>query len=181
VIDQLGVLKLVTERLDTAGIAYMITGSIAFGHYAQPRMTRDIDLVVDLEPADAERLTQIFGKEFECDADRIRTAIARRSMFNLIHTDAIVKVDFMVRKDSPYRMEEFARRQHVVVDGHPMWFVTAEDLLLSKLVWARESRSEIQLGDIHQLLTTRADLDWQYIDRWADTLGVSELLKEQRQ
>lgn len=44
--DQLSILKLVTVRLDTAGIPYMITGSIAAGHYAQPRMTRDLDLVV---------------------------------------------------------------------------------------------------------------------------------------
>ena len=45
--DQFSILKLVTERLDALGIAYMLTGSIAAGYYAQPRMTRDIDLVVE--------------------------------------------------------------------------------------------------------------------------------------
>jgi hypothetical protein len=48
--DQIEVLKLVTGRLDAAGIGYMVTGSLALSHYAQPRMTRDIDLVVALEP-----------------------------------------------------------------------------------------------------------------------------------
>ena len=105
-LDQLSILKLVTAGLDTAGIRYMITGSIAAGHYAQPRMTRDIDLVVELDAADAERLVALFGDQFECDLHTIRAAIARRSLFNLIHTDAIVKVDFIVRKSTPYRLEE---------------------------------------------------------------------------
>jgi hypothetical protein len=82
VTDQLSVLKLVTARLDTAGIAYMITGSIAAGHYAQPRFTRDIDLVVELEPRDAGRITALFNDEFECDVDALRAAITRRSLFN---------------------------------------------------------------------------------------------------
>jgi hypothetical protein len=47
VLDQLTVLKLVADRLDTAGIPYMVTGSIAASHYGRPRMTRDIDLVVE--------------------------------------------------------------------------------------------------------------------------------------
>ena len=74
--DQLSVLTLVTERLDHANIPYMITGSIAAGHYAQPRMTRDIDIVVELQPDDADRVAAIFNDHFESDATAIRRAIA---------------------------------------------------------------------------------------------------------
>ena len=45
---ELEVLGIVAERLESAGIAYMVTGSIAMNYYAVPRMTRDIDLVVEL-------------------------------------------------------------------------------------------------------------------------------------
>jgi hypothetical protein len=62
VLDELAVLKLVTARLDEAGFAYMITGSIALGYYAQPRMTRDVDLVVDLKVPDAERIVELFQR-----------------------------------------------------------------------------------------------------------------------
>lgn len=109
--DQFSILKLVAERLDAVGIAYILTGSIAAGYYAQPRMTRDIDLVVELEPADAERIVGMFTPEFNCDVDVIRGAIARRSLFNLFHIEAVAKVDFVVRKDVPYRREEFRRRR----------------------------------------------------------------------
>jgi hypothetical protein len=178
--DQFSILKLVTERLDAAGIDYMLTGSIAAGYYAQPRMTRDIDLVVELEPADAERVAEAFTPEFSCDADSIRGAIARRSLFNLIHIEAVVKVDFVVRKDIPYRREEFARRRRVEIGGDPIWIVSPEDLILSKLAWAKTSRSEVQLHDVRQLLMTVGGLDQTYLDRWAADLTVTDLLREIR-
>ena len=71
---KLSVLKLVAARLDASGIAYMVTGSVAVSLYAEPRMTRDIDLVVELRPSDAARIVEMFGAEFNCDADRIRDA-----------------------------------------------------------------------------------------------------------
>jgi hypothetical protein len=85
-----------------------------------------------------------------------------------------------VRKETPYRQEEFARRSAVDIDGVTMWLVTAEDLLLSKLAWAAQSRSEIQLQDVRNLIRSVADLDWTYIERWADELTLGELLREVR-
>ena len=178
--DQLSILKLVTARLPAAGIPYMITGSIAAGHYAQPRMTRDLDFVVELEPADAERLVALFGDRFECDHHAIGAAIARRSTFNLIHTDAIVKVDFVVRKSAPFRLEEFGRRHLVDADGQPMWMVSVEDLVLSKLLWAKDSHSELQLRDVRHIVAAQPALDWAYVERWADAVDVRALVREVR-
>lgn len=178
--DQLSILKLVTARLDAAGIAYMLTGSIAAGYYAQPRMTRDIDLVVEVAPADAERIVEAFTPEFLCDVDAIRRAIARQSLFNLIHVEAVAKVDCVVRKDLPYGREEFRRRRQVDLEGRPLWIVSAEDLILSKLAWAKTSRSELQLRDVRQLLASVHPLDQAYLDHWAASLTVSDLLREVR-
>jgi hypothetical protein len=174
--DELSVLKLVTSRLESAGIAYMVTGSVAVSLYAEPRMTRDVDLVVALEPSDAARLVDMFGAEFNCDVDRIREAIDHHSMFNLIHTTAVVKIDMIVRKDSAYRQEEFRRRRLAMIDGTEMWVVSAEDLVLSKLDWARSSRSEMQFRDVRNVIAAQS-LDWPYIDAWAKQLGLIELLK----
>jgi hypothetical protein len=179
-LDELAVLKLVTARLDAAGIPYMLTGSLASGHYAEPRMTRDIDLVVELGPADAGRLGALFAAEFDVDEDVIRQAIARRSLFNLIHVEAVVKVDFILRKDEPYRLEEFRRRRRVLIDGQPMTLVSPEDLILSKLVWAKAGGSELQRRDVRRLLRMAPDLDMAYLERWAAALSVSALLAEAR-
>lgn len=179
--DQLDVLALVTSRLDRAGIAYMVTGSMAAGFYGQPRMTRDVDLVVELGADDPERLEELFRDVFLLDADVARAAMAHRTMFNAIHREAFVKVDFVIRKAEPFRIEEFARRRRVVLDGHEMWMVSPEDLILAKLAWARTSGSEVQARDVRAVIAAqRARLDWDYLDTWAVTLGVAAALEDAR-
>ena len=54
--EELEVLKEVARRLTGAGIPYMITGSIAANFYSVPRMTLDIDLVIELPDAGVARL-----------------------------------------------------------------------------------------------------------------------------
>ena len=178
--DELSVLKLVTARLDAAGLSYMVTGSVALSLYAEPRMTRDVDLVVEVGPSDTARMVDVFGAEFHVDADRIRDAITARSMFNAIHTAAVVKLDIIVRRAGAYRETEFRRRRRAEIDGAPMWVVAPEDLLLSKLDWARDSRSEVQLRDVQRLINAQPSLDWTYIEEWAARLGLRELLREVR-
>ena len=78
------------------------------------------------------------------------------------------------------RLEEFARRRRAQIGDVPMWVVSAEDLILSKLNWARDSRSEIQLRDVRSVIAAHASLDWAYLEAWAGTLGVSGLLAEAR-
>lgn len=174
------VLLTVAQRLDGANLAYMVSGSVAMNFYAQPRMTRDIDIVIELRPRDVPRLTEIFSADFYCDADMIRDALEHQGMFNLIHNTSIVKVDFIPRKLTPYREAEFSRRRQVVVEGTHIWIVTAEDLILSKLAWALDSNSEMQRLDVRNLVRSVVDLDWSYLDRWANELGVAERLSEAR-
>ena len=73
---------------------------------------------------------------------------------------------------------EFERRRTVSVEGKKLTVVTAEDLLLSKLHWAKDSRSEVQLGDVRNLMSSEPNLDWPYIRQWAEKLGVIDLLRE---
>ena len=178
--DELEVLKLVATRLEAAGIAYMVSGSMAMNYYAQPRLTRDIDIVVELTPADADRVHQLFAADFYCDPNTVRDAIAHRAMFNAIHFGLAVKVDFIVRKATPYRETEFARRRAAIVAGVRVWFVSPEDLLLSKLFWAKDSHSELQLNDARNLIASVPAIDWPYIERWASELTVGTLLDEVR-
>jgi hypothetical protein len=98
------------------------------------------------------------------------------SMFNMIHEDSVMKVDCIVRKSSRYRREEFARRRRITVGDFATWIVSTEDLLLSKLVWARDSHSELQLRDVRNLMTSECDAG--YIERWTGELGVDDLWRE---
>src|SRR5712691_2359468 len=73
--EELEVLKIVADRLRGASIAYMVTGSVAMNHYAVPRMTRDIDLVVELSSADVDRVCRLFEADFDVDRQAVHRAV----------------------------------------------------------------------------------------------------------
>lgn len=176
--DELDILKSVTARLEAAGIPYMLTGSMAANFYATPRMTRDIDVVVELSEEDIGRVVRLFQDEYYIDRNMVQQAIRNQSMFNMIHNMLVVKVDCIVRKDSEYRQEEFARRRPVTIAGQQVTIVAPEDLILSKLDWAKDSRSQMQLDDVRNLLRSVQGLDRGYLTRWADRLGLAALYRE---
>ena len=176
--DELAVLFDVVDRLDSVGIAYMVTGSIALAAYAVPRMTRDIDIVIRFTGVEADRVIAAFQTNYYLDETAARYAIHHQEMFNLIDQRTCMKVDFIVRKDQDYRIEEFTRRRQNVVSGKMIWIVAPEDLILSKLLWVKESESELQLRDVRLLMETVTDLDVAYLNDWAARLGVTELLRK---
>ncbi|MEK7305683.1 MAG: hypothetical protein AAB034_05980, partial [Nitrospirota bacterium] len=176
--DELDVLKVVTARLEAGGVPYMVTGSMAANFYTTPRMTRDIDLVVELCDRDISHVVSLFQDDYYIDREMVEQAVRNQSMFNMIHNALVVKVDCVVRKDSEYRREEFARRRPVSIAGQPVCIVSPEDLILSKLDWAKDSRSQLQLDDVRNLLGSVQGLDIAYLIRWADRLGLSSLYRE---
>lgn len=170
---ELTVLSDVVSRLESAGFDYMLTGSVAMNYYAQPRMTRDIDIVVALAVTDAEKIIEIFQGDYYLSADAVLDAVRGRKMFNLVHYQSVVKVDLIVRRESEYRQLEFNRRQQIHIGELVTWIVSKEDLMLS---WAQDSRSELQLNDVRNLLATEPDLD--YLRKWSSRLNLDLLLKE---
>jgi hypothetical protein len=178
--EELAVLKEVAQRLNRAGIPYMVTGSIAANYYTVPRMTRDIDIVIELSETDLGRFVGIFQEDFYVDPETVEEAVNKRGIFNLIHTEYVVKVDCVVRKDSPYRRREFSRRKKVTIDDQALYVVAPEDLILSKLHWAKDSKSEVQLTDVQNLLQSVRGLDRRYLARWAKQLGIESLYRKVR-
>jgi hypothetical protein len=179
-IDEMEVLKIVITRLESAGLHYMVTGSIAANFYTTPRMTRDIDIVIELGEKDIEKFQSLFSGDFYVDQESLRHAFYDKGIFNIIHTEGIVKVDFIVRKETEYRKLEFERRRTILFEGISLNVTSPEDLVLSKLYWAKESLSEIQLRDVRNLLKTTPDMDWGYVEEWVEKLGLDEVFKEAR-
>ena len=174
--NELDIVRDVSQRLDGADIGYMLTGSMAMNYYAQPRMTRDIDVVVALRPMDAERVVKLFSPDYYVSREAVDSSIAQQSLFNLIHNESVIKVDCIVRKQTDYRLTEFNRRQRIKIQDFATWIVSKEDLILSKLFWAKDSHSELQLRDVKNLVATGCD--HVYIERWTDELGLTNLWQE---
>jgi hypothetical protein len=174
--NELDIVRDVSVRLEGARIDYMLTGSMAMNYYAQPRMTRDIDLVVALQRTDAARVVQLFSPDYYISRETVDSALAHQSLFNLIHNESIIKVDCIIRKESPYRLTEFNRRQRIKIEDFETWIVGKEDLILSKLFWAKDSHSELQLRDVRNLVAT--GFDRAYIEQWTHDLDLASLWQE---
>lgn len=174
------VLTTVITALDGAGVPYMITGSLASSYHGEPRATRDVDIVIDPGPEALEQLVDlVLDAGFYVDREVARTALAERTQFNAIGSDAS-KVDFIIRKDRPFSVEEFARREPADLLGTPGFVTTAEDLILAKLEWANATGSERQLRDIAGIVAIGHPLDEGYIERWASALGITDAWHEVR-
>jgi len=154
----------------------MLTGSMAMNYYAQPRMTRDIDLVIALAPKDTDIVVSLFSPEYYISRDAVGSSIVHESLFNIIHQESVIKVDCIIRKNNPYRRAEFERRQRIAIEDFSTWIVSREDLIISKLWRAKDSHSELQLRDVRNLASPECDLD--YIGRWTKDLGLLSLWEE---
>jgi len=168
----------VVALLDELAIPYMVTGSIAASYHGRPRATHDADVVIDPSPRQLEALiAALQQRAFYVDPDAARGALRQRRMFNVIHTARATKIDLFIRKARPHSIAEFERRRPVDLSfGRAVSTVTAEDAVLSKLEWARQSGdSDRQLRDAAGIVELSPSLDCAYVERWALELGVADL------
>lgn len=174
--DQESVLKDVTERFEKLKIPYMLSGSMAMVSYAMMRMTNDIDIVIEAKSEDAEKIIKEFEPDYYVPQNRVKDAIYRGNMFNLLHQEKIVKIDCVLRKDDEFQILAFSNRKKIKFTDFDIWTISREDLILSKLNWAKKSRSEMQMRDVASII--RNGYDKEYVEVWAEKLGVKDLLDD---
>jgi hypothetical protein len=131
--NEIDIVRDISQKFEQAHIPYMLTGSMAMNYYAQPRMTRDIDVVITISPVDLGRIVALFRPDYYVSEESIRESLAHESVFNLIHQESVIKVDCIIRKSSEYRKTEFERRQKISVGDFTTFIVSKEDLIISKL------------------------------------------------
>jgi hypothetical protein len=165
-------LKTIITFLNNHNIEYMLSGSVALSVYTIPRMTRDFDFVVHLKPNDIEPLTNYFKKDYYCDPDAVKEAVQNRGMFNIIDAASGYKADFIILKNESFRQTEFNRRIEIDFYDMPIYIVSAEDLLLSKLIWIQDLQSNIQMEDIKNIAALN-NLNWSYIRQWINELKIN--------
>lgn len=168
------VLGRLIAALDQAGIPYMLSGSFASAYYGTARSTQDIDLIIEATPGKLESLArELPTGEYYVDLNAALEALRRQSLFNVIDLKTGWKIDLIIRKSRPFSEEEFGRREQVELQGVRLFVATAEDVILSKLEWAKHSQSQRQLEDVSALLRSRQNLDRRYLRKWIQALQLS--------
>ncbi len=169
----LDLLKRVCKSLDENKFPYMISGSIAMNLYSIPRMTMDIDIVVELSLKRIDEFTDLFPDSY-FNRTTIRNEIKRKGIFNIIDHKTGFKIDFIIRKDTEYYRLAFNRRKRIKELEMELWVISLEDLIIAKIIWIQEYQSEKQILDIENLLLN-PDKDIIYIKEWCSNLKLRTL------
>ena len=167
----------VLERLQTP---YAIVGSYATGVWGDARMTRDIDIVVQLGPTQVKALCDAFpADEFYVSLPAAEQAVRDAGQFNVIHFRSSNKIDFMVVGNSDWAQAQLSRRRKVTFLPDCEGFVAApEDVIIGKLIYYNDGGSEKHLRDIATILTQSSDdVDRRYVDEFAQRLGLTDIWK----
>jgi len=161
--------------LEGAGIPYFITGAVAGIIYGEPRLTNDIDIVADVREEQLPRLKKCFPEEdFYFDLDMATKAVGAKSRFNIIHPSSGFKIDIMIPDRGPFDRSRFERRRRIKSDPEfEASFASPEDVILKKMEFYREGRSEKHIRDILGILKVSGEsIDLDYLKGWAAELGL---------
>ncbi|MDQ6695367.1 MAG: hypothetical protein M3014_13280 [Chloroflexota bacterium] len=179
-VELVGMLVGVLQSMD---VPYMIGGSVALSAWARPRMTHDLDIVVDLPAARiAEFCAYFVDERFYIDSDAMLVSFGQRDrpstgMYSFIDMETALKVDLFPLRNDPAQREAMKRRMRAeVAEGVEADVYAPDDLLVQKLRWYTATDSERQFGDCLYLLVsdkTRQEplIDLAYVEGWVEHLG----------
>lgn len=159
-------------------IPYIVTGAVAAMAYGEPRLTNDIDIVAAVDEHHIAGLITAFPPdEFYISEDMMKEAISHKSQFNIIHPASGLKVDVIIKKDTPFDNSRFGRAKRIYPsESYQANFASPEDVIIKKMEYYREGGSEKHLRDITGILKISGDVvDWNYISGWVQCLGLTEI------
>ena len=143
------------------GIRYMVTGAVASIVYGEPRLTNDIDVVIDLTPRTVEPFLSLFPiEQFYCPPSEVilvEIARSQRGHFNLIHHETGFKADIYTSGRDKLNHWGLDNRKLFKIEGDDLWLAPVEYVILRKLEYYREGQSEKHLRDIAGILSISPD------------------------
>lgn len=169
------VLLRISTALNRAGIGYMLSGSFASAFHGTPRATQDIDIVIAATTDQLRALVRLLPPgQYYAELDAALEAHKRQSLFNVIDMVTGWKIDFIIRKSRPFSEEEFRRRTRAILHGVELFVASVEDVIVSKLEWAKLAQSPRQIEDVAGILRMRWDsLDHAYLEKWTFELSLA--------
>jgi hypothetical protein len=165
------------------GIVYYIGGSVSSSIHGIARRTNDVDLIAQILPHQVHALVQALQHDYYVDEAAWRDAVRRGFSYNLLYLQTMTKVDVMPLRQRAFTREEARRAQPTILEAGapPMRIASAEDAVLSKLEWFQQGgrSSTRQWNDILGVVRQQGgSLDVNYLQRWADALGIRDLLEQ---
>ncbi len=177
--DQKETFEKVIEILDDLKVEFLITGGFAVSFWGHPRSTHDLDILIKIK-GNKEKLINSFREhDFYISEEAVEDAMKHQSMFNIIHSESDLKIDFWVIDGNPEHDTEFKRRVKKNFLGKEVYLISPEDLILTKLEWFKKSNSTRHLIDASGIWEIQQDvIVLDYLKKRAAALNLAELFDD---
>ncbi len=163
------ILESLARALERRGIRYVVIGGQAALLYGEPRLTRDIDVTIDLGPEGLPEMISVAEElGWRVLTDSPSEFVRKRMVLPLLEASSGVRID-LVFSSSPYEKQAMDRVRRVLIGQAEVTFTSVEDMIISKIVSGRPR----DLDDVRAVLLKNPDLDLKYIHRWLEELEVS--------
>lgn len=159
--------------LDEAGLTFMVVGAYAAAVHGEPRMTKDIDIVLQVPFEERDGVTALFRDDIRWE-DKVDPIWGRRTMG---YDPSEYKIELFYAPNHPLHDREFERRVFVEFEGRRLPFISPEDLILRKLVNTKHRRAQDYDDVLTVILAQGDDLDHAYIREHCGVHRVCKLFE----
>lgn len=170
-------LKATADALEAERVVYAVTGSIASSVHGEPFMSEDVDLIVQASVDQARSLSGRLTPRFYAPQDMLVQAARELSLTNVVDNRTGLKADLSFIPQTGYLADALARRVRLRIGtaAPGFWFVTPEDVILMKLLWRKDSRSQKQWENALSVARIKgARMDWRYLLEQARQLDIED-------
>ncbi len=165
------------DPLEGSGLPYCVTGSVAAGIYGELRTTNDIDFVLVMKVSDIEQFRITFPEQdyYVPPTEVLLTALLRpgRGALNLVHHWSGFKADLFFAVRDPLHLWAMKHRRRGQYFAEQLWVAPPEYVVIRKLEYYREGRSEKHVSDVCSMLNV-TPVDHDFIAAQNKRLGLQE-------
>ena len=161
--------------LKPLGIRFHLTGGLTTIYYGEPRLTQDIDVVIDNQQVSSNLetfLRSLGSSDFIHNTDSVREAIESKGMFQLLDSVESLKLDIYPRELVPGELDRSVHES--VFDGEELPIASRTDAAISKLIWISKG-SHKSRRDFRKIYFSSAENERNRIDEFAESLELKNL------
>ncbi|MEX0777162.1 MAG: DUF6036 family nucleotidyltransferase [Phycisphaeraceae bacterium] len=177
--DEMKAVQSLIEAMESLSVDYLVVGSLASSHYGLNRSTEDADLLIRATPEQIAQLRARTTPPWQWAPQTAFDPVTGKTRHLLHLGNSTFKAELFELEENPFDLSRMSRKLLRTAGGRKRFVQSPEDVIVQKLRWYKALKRRKDLDDLHQVILAQNDrLDWDYIHKWTERLGLANTLKQ---